>query len=206
MVSGMKSRHVHLTAFGLIALTACSTQEIKRDSSNLSKPVTSVPSLNEGSQLSGQNPPLTVMKGTKKLNLVRVMDGGACKNDLQGVKGTFLLYANPDDIERIKTSKGTKVFSEFENQIQTLSTDALQQAINESNLAEDPFALGEEEAQEKLAKQLSAIFLAAIAGPILNFEKETTLTIAITPFTPSFIFYQKGCEAIQTDDNTEANQ
>jgi hypothetical protein len=206
MVSGIKSRHIYLTIFGLIALTACSTQEIKPVGPNLSKPEIPALTPNEGSQFSDKNPPLTMMKGAKKLNLVRVMDGGACKNELQGVKGTFLLYANQDDIERIKTSKGTKVFSEFENQIQALSTDALQQAINESNLAEDPFALGEEEAQEKLAKQLSQNFLAAIATPLSAFEKETTLTIAITPFTPSFIFYQKGCEALQADDNTEANQ
>jgi hypothetical protein len=144
------------------------------------------------------------MKGEKKLNLVRIMDGGACKNDLQGVKGTFLLYADPSDIDRIKKDKGNKIFSDFESKIQAIASDSLQQAINESNLAEDPFALGEEEAQQKLAKQLTQNFNSASTVPIKGFEKETTLTIAITTFVPSFIFFQKGCEALRMDENPDA--
>jgi len=133
------------------------------------------------------------------------MEGGACKNDFQGAKGTFLLYAYPGDIERIKREKGPEIFSEFESKIQTLSTEALQQAINVTNLSEDPFALDADEAQQKLAKQLSENFSTAIIGAINTFEKETTLTIAITAFAPSFIFYQEGCEVLQTDENPDAN-
>jgi hypothetical protein len=144
------------------------------------------------------------MKGSKKLNLVRIMDGGACKNDFQGAKGTFLLYANPGDIDRIKREKGPQIFSDFENKIQALSTEALQQAMDVTNLAEDPFALGDDEAQQKLAKQLTGNFRIAITDAINTFEKETTLTIDISAFAPSFIFYQKGCEAIQTDENPDA--
>ncbi len=66
------------------------------------------------------------------------MDGGACKNDFQGAKGAFLLYADPADIDRIKREKGPRIFSDFENKIQAFSTDALQEAINATNLAEDP--------------------------------------------------------------------
>ena len=192
-----------LTGLTVIALTACSTQQVKQDASSVPSPKNPPTSDNDGLPLSGQNPPLTLMKGKKKLNLVRIMDGGACKNDLQGVKGTFLLYADSGDIDRIKKDKGTKIFSDFESKIQSLATEALQQAINESNLAEDPFALGEEEAQQKLAKQLTESFLSAIAVPITAFEKETTLTIAITTFSPSFIFFQKGCEAIRMDENPD---
>ena len=68
--------------------------------------------------MSGQNPPLTLVKGNKTLNLVRIMDGGACKNDYQGVKGAFLVYADPTDIDRIKRDKGPQIFSDFESKIQ----------------------------------------------------------------------------------------
>jgi hypothetical protein len=203
MVSGMKSRNSILTVLTLIALTACSTQEVKQDVTRSSTGKNSPTPSPDGFQPTGQNPPLILEKDDKKLNLVRVMDGGACKNDLQGVKGTFLLYANPGDIERIKSNKGTKIFSDFESKIQALATAALEQAINDSNLDEDPFALGEEEAQQKLAKQLTENFLNAVAGPTKDFEKETTLAIAITIFSPSLIIFQKGCEAIQTDESPE---
>jgi hypothetical protein len=199
----MKLSNKILTGLTVLALTACSTQVVKQEASLAPVPKDSPTLDNEGVQLSGQNPPLTLINGNKKLNLVRIMDGGACKNDLQGVKGTFLLYADPGDIDRIKKDKGTKVFSDFESKIQAIATDSLQQAINESNLAEDPFALGEEEAQQKLAKQLAHNFNSAITVPIKAFEKETTLTIAITSFSPSFIFFQKGCEALRMDDSSE---
>lgn len=192
-----------LIVLTLLALTACSTQQVKPDAATLENDKNAPASAVDGLQLSGKNPPLTLEKSGKKLNLVRIMDGGACKNDLQGVKGVFLLYANPDDVERIKKSKGTQVFSDFEGKIQMISTEALQQAINDSNLDEDPFSLGEEEAQLKLAKQLTENFLNAVSEPITAFEKETTLTIAITTFTPSFVFFQKGCDAIRMDENPD---
>ncbi len=151
--------------------------------------------VDDSAQGSGQNPPLTQIKDDKTLNLVRIMDGGACKNDLQGAKGAFLLYADPADIERIKSEKGPQIFSDFENKIQLFSTAALQDAINATNLAEDPFALGADEAQEKLTKQLSKNFRNSIANAVNSFQKETTLTIDVMPFAPSFIFYQQGCAA-----------
>ena len=70
---------------------------------------------NEAESMSGQNPPMTIMKGEKKLNLVRIMDGGICKNEFQGAKGAFLLYADSNDIERIKREKGAAIFSDFRN-------------------------------------------------------------------------------------------
>ena len=204
MVSGMKYSIKILTGLTVLVLTACSTQEVKQEASSAPAPKESPTLDQDGVQVSGQNPPLLLMKGDKKLNLVRIMDGGACKNDLQGVKGTFLLYADPSDIDRIKKDKGTKIFSDFESKIQAIASDSLQQAINESNLAEDPFALGEEEAQQKLAKQLTQNFNSASIVPIKGFEKETTLTIAITTFSPSFIFFQKGCEALRMDENPDS--
>lgn len=184
-----------LISMAFMTLAACSTQEVKQDSKSTSTP-DKLPTITDNSaQSSGQNPPLTLTKGDKTLNLVRIMDGGACKNDFQGAKGAFLVYADPADIERIKREKGPQVFSNFENQIQTFSTLALQEAVNTTNLAEDPFALGADQAQEKLTKQLSNNFRSNVADAVKLFQKTTTMTIDVVPFTPSFIFYQQGCEA-----------
>jgi len=191
----MKASVQILLGMTFIALTACSTQEVKHDAQAVSTPA-KTPAITENStQSSGQNPPLTRLKGDKTLNLVRIMDGGACKNDFQGAKGTFLIYADPADIERIKREKGPQVFSDFETKIQSFATDAFQEAINATNLAEDPFALGADEAQEKLTKQLSNNFRNSVADAVKRFQKETTLTIDVVPFAPSFTFYQQGCEA-----------
>jgi len=191
----MKASVQILLGMAFIALTACSTQEVKHDTQAVSAPAKAPVITDNSTQSSGQNPPLTRLKGDKTLNLVRIMDGGACKNDFQGAKGTFLIYADPADIERIKREKGPQVFSDFETKIQSFATDAFQEAINATNLAEDPFALGADEAQEKLTKQLSNNFRNSVADAVKRFQKETTLTIDVVPFAPSFTFYQQGCEA-----------
>jgi hypothetical protein len=130
------------------------------------------------------------------------MDGAACKNDFEGVKGTFLVYASPDDIARIKGKKGAKVFSDFETKIQNFSEDVLQHTVNVTHLAEDPFALGKDEAQEKLAAQLSANFRRAAVTAIAAFEKATGLTIDVAAYPPSLVFYLHGCEATLTEPDT----
>jgi len=195
----MKTSVQLLISMTFIALTACSTQEIKQDARPTVTPNKLPAITDESPQGSGQNPALTIIKGNKTLNLARVMDGGACKNDFQGVKGAFLIYADPTDIERIKREKGPQIFSNFESQIQAFSTQALQETINKTNLAEDPFALGADEAQEKLTRQLSTNFRSIIADAVQLFQKQTTLTIDIVPFAPSLIFYQQGCEATQSE-------
>ncbi|MDP1773710.1 MAG: hypothetical protein Q8L15_15665 [Methylobacter sp.] len=184
-----------LIGMAFMALAACSSQEVKQDTKTMPAPDKSSATIDDSAEGSGQNPPLTQAKGDKTLNLVRIMDGGACKNDYQGAKGAFLLYADPTDIERIKSEKGPQIFSDFENKIQAFSTDALQEAINATNLAEDPFALGADEAQEKLTKQLSKNFRSSVTDAVNSFQKETSLTIDVVPFAPSFIFYQQGCAA-----------
>jgi hypothetical protein len=195
----MKAGVKFLTFITLIALAACSTQEVKQDVASDTAPDKSPTMVNEAGPMSGQNPPMTIMKDGKKLNLVRVMDGGICKNEFQGAKGAFLFYADPNDIERIKREKGTTVFGVFETRIQTIAGDALQEAVDKTNLSEDPFALGDDEAQQKLAKQLTQNFRNSAADAIEGFQKETTLTIDITAFPPSLIFYQKGCEVTQDE-------
>ncbi len=191
----MKASIRILIGMVFMVLTACATQEAKQNTSAISTTDTLSVITDESMQSSGQNPPMTLIKDEQTLNLVRIMDGGACKNNFQGAKGVFLVYANQDDIERIKSEQGPQIFSDFENKIQTLSTAAFQEAIDATNLAEDPFALGADEAQEKLAKQLFNNFRDSVADAIELFQQETTLTIDIVPFTPSFMFYQQGCKA-----------
>ncbi|WP_340123567.1 hypothetical protein [Methylobacter svalbardensis] len=191
----MKASIQILISMALMALAACATQEVKQDTPAL--PATDKLSVitDESLPSSGQNPPMTLIKDGQTLNLVRIMDGGACKNDFQGAKGAFLVYADQADIDRIKSEKGPQIFADFENRIQTLSTEAFQEAIDATNLAEDPFALGADEAQEKLAKQLFNNFRNSVAAAVKLFQQETTLTIDVIPFSPSFMFYQQGCEA-----------
>ncbi len=187
-----------LTALTMSIFAACSTQQVKQDTT-ASTPATPkpVPLPDDAMQLSGQNPPMTVDKNGLTLKLVRIMDGGVCKNELEGAKGVFLVYADTADIERIKREKGAKIFSEFEDKIQTFSSDVLQTTVDDMNLAEDPFALGNDEAQEKLANQLADKFHNAAADAINNFQKETTLILDVRAFPPSFVFFQKGCEVTE---------
>jgi hypothetical protein len=195
-----------LTHILFITLAACSTQEVKENSDTkaVQLKTNSVTSKNEADNLVGQNPPMTIMKGSKKLNLVRIMDGGICKNEFQGVKGVFLLYADPHDIERIKREKGAAIFSSFQTKIQAISGDALQMAIKEMNLSENPFALGEDEAQQKLAQDLIHNLHSTSKSYIAAFQKETSLTIDITAFPPSLVFYQKGCDEATINPNTSS--
>ncbi|MDO9103453.1 MAG: hypothetical protein Q7U57_00690 [Methylovulum sp.] len=179
----------------VIGLAACSTEGVKDDAAT-AKPVDNIsPSANGPLAMPGQEPRMTITKNGKTLNLVRIMDGAVCKNDLEGAKGSFLLYAYPADIARIKRDKGAKIFSEFEGKIQSFSEHVLQEAIDKTNLSKDPFALGDDEAQQKLAQQLDENFRNTVAKAINAFEKETTLTIDVAAFPSSFVFYQKGCEA-----------
>jgi hypothetical protein len=188
-----------LISIAMMALVACSTQEIKQDAKSVSVPNKPPEKTDRSGPSSEQNPAMTLTKGDKTLHLVRIMDGGACKNDFQGAKGTFLIYADSEDIERIKRDKGPQIFNNFEKKIQSFSTTALQNAVNTINLAEDPFSLDADQAQEKLSKQLVNYFHNSIADDINTFQKTTTLTIDVVPFSPSLIFYQQGCEALRLD-------
>jgi hypothetical protein len=185
-----------LTLTLAIMLASCSTQEVKNNDITNAKEAKnkSTTPENERTQSSGQNPAMTIMRNGLKLSLVRIMDGGICKNEFQGVKGAFLLYADTKDIDRIKQEKGIAIFNTFETKIQAISEHALQEAINETNLSEDPFSLGEDQAQQKLASQLVTQFSNKISKDLDSFDKETSLTIDISPFPPSLVFYQKGCE------------
>lgn len=190
----MTSKVRLFTGMTFITLAACSTQQIQQNTPDQAKPVDSAPPTQGTWSNSGPTPPLNIKKGKKTLNLVRIMDGGVCKNEYQGARGEFLIYADPNDIERIKREKTPEIFKDFENKIQAFSSQVLQEAVDATNLAEDPFSLGADESQQKLATQLARNFRSSVTSAVDAFQKETTLTIDIAPFSPSFIFYQKGCD------------
>lgn len=188
----------------LMTLSACAAQQVEHDTKAIPIPSPEKPPMAKTlPPMPGLNPPMTLVKAGKSLNLVRVMDGAICKNEFEGAKGAFLLYADPNDIKRIKRERSAKVFHEFEGKIQHIASEALQEATRATNLSEDPFALGSDEAQEKLAKQLANNFRNAVTDNLKIFKKETTLTIDITPFQPSFVFYQKGCEVTGMEPETQ---
>ena len=123
------------------------------------------------------------------------MEGGACQDDDRGAKGVFLVYADPEAIERIKNEQGNEVFGQFERQIRDFSLQAFRKAVLESNLTLDPFALDANDAQQKAANGLAEKFIKNIAQAVKEFHSRTTLTIDIEPFRRSFIFYFNGCDA-----------
>lgn len=149
---------------------------------------------------SGNTLPHSKNKNGLTLNLVRVMEGGACKDDDHGARGVFLVYANPADVERIKAEQGDAVFSDFEKEIQDFSLISFQKAVVDSDLTVDPFALDINDAQRKAANNLARNFNAHVAKSIDAFIQETGLNIDIEPLRRSFIFYTDGCEATHLHD------
>jgi len=129
------------------------------------------------------------------------MEGGACKDDERGAKGVFLVYANSEDIERIKKEQGNDVFGGFERQIRDFSLVGFQKAVTESNLGVDPFALDANDAQRKAADELAEKFSRNIAETVKDFNRATTLTIDVEPLRRSFVIYINGCEATHLHDN-----
>ncbi|GAB6142074.1 hypothetical protein JCM14076_28030 [Methylosoma difficile] len=194
-----------LAVFATLNLLACSSQPSKDTPAVTAAPEASTATApaapqqppviaNEKYMQEGQNPPMSIKQGKKTLGLVRIMDGGVCKNPQQGTRGSFLIYADLDDIKHIKKQKGEKIFAEFETKIQEFSAEALQEAVDQTNLGQDPFVLDNQEAQDKLAKQLDSQFQKAVAGALKQFKKDHHLTVDVVAFQPSFIFFQSGCD------------
>ncbi|WP_305907245.1 hypothetical protein Q9L42_016970 [Methylomarinum sp. Ch1-1] len=176
-----------------ILLPACSTPPVRQES--VEQP-TVADQAEEGASLRRAlpAPDLYREKAGKTLKLVRIMEGGACQTEQYGVVGMFMLYADPDDIERIKQDRGAGVFAEYEKIIEQFAMLALEQAVNELQFFDNPFALDEEDVQRELAEQLIPLFDASVAEAITEFEAETTLTIDLAPLSDSFYFYLHGCE------------
>ena len=183
-----------LISIAFLILTACSNQELKQ--SQTEQPVLTDNQYSlDGVKLPGPDdvPPMTTIKAGKDLNLVRTMGGGACKNDQQGIEGLFLLYANKDDIERIKGSKGELIFSEFEKKIETFSLLAIQEAVQETDFTKNPL-LDTNQEKQRILKQLAKHFRIAVENSINAFQEETSLTIDVAPFPSSFVLYTDDCE------------
>ncbi|MGR9051358.1 MAG: hypothetical protein ACU84J_01790 [Gammaproteobacteria bacterium] len=145
--------------------------------------------------ISDSSPSMTRVKSGKTLKLVRLMDGGACKNDKEGVRGIFLLYADPEGSEKIKNEQGVQVFAEFEKRIESFSLIALKQAVQKSSFDKNPFALGSSDAERVITKGFIQQFDKTIAPSLENFEQETKLLIDVVPYRQGLIFYTQGCDA-----------
>ena len=170
-------------------LSACSTQTIQPATNTTSTPVdseVSIAPISDQSSLSTSG--LTHVKSGKTLKLVRIMEGGVCKNTQQGAVGMFRLYASPTDITQIKQNQGPEVFADFELQIQNFSMLALQHAINLLDFQETAST------QQQLTKKLTKSFSDLIADDIAKFETKTTLSIDVIPIQESMIIYLDGCE------------
>lgn len=139
-------------------------------------------------------PSPTHVKEGRELRLVRVMEGGVCKNEREGVEGLFLLYADTDDVERIKITEGAQIFGDFEREIEAISAMALQETIKGIYLGGDSLFPDSPTSQQNMLNEFELQFVDTIESAIDAFQQKTTLTIDILPFIPSLYFYSEGCE------------
>lgn len=175
-------------------LTACTVPITPPSTSNI-EPIAEKSSIDPliKKDLLGTNG-LSVWKMGKTLQLVKMMEGGACKNTQQGAFGLFKLYANLEDIERIKQTQGTEIFADFELSIQDFSMLAWQQAVNRLDFKIAENSQNKNNSQELQAKLLTALFTDLVANDIQVFEAKTTLTIDVIPDADSLLIYTEGCE------------
>jgi hypothetical protein len=190
-----------LAVIALFALTACS------NTPNTPIPATPVvipdETIMNKAPKTDNGPPMTIQQAGKLLQLVRIMEGGACKNAQQGAKGLFLLYADKDDINRIKAEQGAKVFAEFEKTITDFSVIALEVTVKKFNFSVATPNSDPVNAQQNLIRQFTPIFQETIASSIINFQKKSTLKIAVQPYAPELVFYNQGCEATKESEENE---
>lgn len=182
----MNLQSIMIFSILLTTLSACSNQlKLEQDSSLT--PIDSEITLHP---LDQQNPfsvdETTLIKSGRALTLVKIMEGGACKNEQQGAIGLFRLYANKEDIARIRKTQGSDIFSDFERQIQNFSMQALQSAIQQLNFQGDS-------SNQQLSANLIRLFSSLIANDISEFETKTKLLIDVSPIEDSLVFYLVGC-------------
>ncbi|MCH9698920.1 MAG: hypothetical protein K0U68_12520 [Gammaproteobacteria bacterium] len=184
----------------VLGLTGCAKKLPESDDSVVLEPKTS--SSQDRPSIDYSNdpiPPATLEVADTHLRLVRMMEGGACKNQKEGVKGVFLVYSDPDQVTQIRKQKGDAVFSVFEQEIQDLSLDALNHAVQAIEFTIDPFALDLDDAQEKVFIRLAKAFQNEIANNIQQFQEKYHLSIAVIPFRRTFEFYLGECNLSQID-------
>lgn len=172
----------------VVILPSCATQK-----PTVEETTAPLPEPEEAAPVSPNAPPTTTFKNDKQLALVRAMEGGACNGKDQGAKGVFLVYAEPNDVERIKNEKGSDIFRKFETEIERFSLEAFQKSVAATNIADNPFALDDDDAQQQVAKQLKANFETYSAPAIEKFESSSGLTVDVVPFSPSMVFLLTKC-------------
>lgn len=171
----------------LATLSACSTQS-KLDHNSSPAPIDSeitVKPIDQKTPFSADE--TTLIKLGKVLTLVKIMEGGACKNMQQGAIGLFRLYANKEDIARIKETQGAEIFSDFERQIQNFSMLAIQGAIQQLDFQSNS-------SNQQLSTKLIHLFSSLIANDTYKFETETKLLIDISLVKESLVFYLADCK------------
>ena len=172
----------------LPALSACSTQITQVERNTSPAPIDSeitIEAIDQKTPISvGKT---TLIKSGKVLSLVRIMEGGACKNKQQGAMGLFGLYANKEDITRIKKTQGSGIFSDFEQQIQSFSMLAVNSAIQQLDFQNNAD-------QSQLSIKLTRLFAKLIADKIAEFEINTTLSIDVAPIKDSLVFSLDKCD------------
>ena len=170
--------------FWLLSIMACSQTSLE--------PVAEV-SVAPVQKKIAMKPVMQLQKQGKRLQLVRMMEGGACKNIQQGVAGVFLVYADPEASETIKATQGDAVFVDFERQIEVFSTRALQSALVQLDFNANPFAFDEADRAEKLASDLERLFIQAVQADVEAFEQQTEMLIEVRPLLDSLQFYLDDC-------------
>ncbi len=132
-------------------------------------------------------------KNGKTLKLVRIMEGAACKNEWQGVFGLFLLYADPEDVERIKVQQGTAIFSQFEERITDFSMHALEDAVEQTDFP-DYLQVLDKDLENATIQSLWRAFQSHIRLPMAKFEQQSGLTIDIDVTEESLRLITEDCE------------
>ena len=185
----MKLKRKLVISILLPILSACTSQPTKPEYNTSTTPIDSEIMIEP---IDRQDPfsqnELTIMKSGKILTLVRVMEGGACKNKQQGAIGLFGLYASKDDITRIKRTQGSDIFSDYEHQIQNFSMLAIQGAIQQLDYQIDTLT------KQQLSTELTHLFSSLIEKDVTEFKNKKSLSIDVLPMEGSLEFYFDECK------------
>ncbi len=185
----MKRTHLLIAIILPGVVSACSKQAIKTNTTTNEAAIVEEISL----QNALPAPDLFIFKGGEKLKLVRIMEGGACKNKFQGISGMFRLYANPEEVEQIKAKKGPTTFADFERSIEAFSMLAMQRSIDKLTFPTDLSDVDDHAVKQQLAEQFVTLFSGLIADDLTEFERNNALTIDVTPMPDALVIYLQGC-------------
>ncbi|MGH8477866.1 MAG: hypothetical protein ACRER2_19230 [Methylococcales bacterium] len=176
------------------SLLSCATQTAEVKTGPVSIETPEGPEFSEESEFNSV--PRSTLKDGRELKLVRIMEGGACNDRNEGVRGFFLVYAQPEQFERVDPKKGHEMSEQFESKVTSLSLEALQEAINTMNIADNPFALDIEDNLQQIIDQLISKFDEFVQPAIEQFESDNDLSIDVIPFPSSMNFMLENCNEV----------